>query len=242
MDKIKLTDILTSVLEFQKNPTEENDKKVHEYMQKLQVIPYLSIDRKAICASIISANIFNVERDMVKSAVHLVVAETMYGILEYCINLENDLGSFVADETIYDALCEFGFIDYIMKFCGADFARLCDLIDKMVNFGNIYKITEAADNFSSEKIDELVKQMDKATKTLTPEMLSDMKSILNGEDPHWQALKQAVGDEALGNALDKEIYSTLGISAPINTKNKAGGADGKTEKDNEEKQEGKQKA
>ena len=60
----------------------------------------------------------------------------------------------------------------------------------------------------------MVKELDKATKTLTPEMLSDMKSILNGEDPHWKALKESVGDEVLGNVLDKDIYSTLGISVP----------------------------
>lgn len=235
MEKIKLSDILTAILEFKKNPTEENDAKVHEYMQKLQVIPYLGIDRKAICASIICQNIFNVERDMVKSAIHLVVAETMYGILEYCINLENDLESFVADETIYDVLCEFGFIDYIMKFCGTDFNRLCDLIDKMINFGNIYKIVEAADNFSSDKIDALVNELDKATKTLTPEMLSDMKSILNGQDPHWEALKESIGDEALGNALDKDIYSTLGISVP-KKREEAQTSGEKPEKESKQKQ------
>ena len=110
MAKIKLTEVLTAILEFKKNPTEENNAKVHEYMQKLQVIPYLSINRKIICASIITANIFNVERDAMQSAVHLTVAETMYGILEYCVNLENDLDSYIVDETIYDALCDFGFV------------------------------------------------------------------------------------------------------------------------------------
>lgn len=235
MEKIKLTDILTAILNFKENPSEENDKAVHDYMQKLHVIPYLSIDRKAICASIICQNVFNVERDMVKSAVYLVVAETMYGILEYCINLENDLESFVADETIYNILCEFGFIDYIMKFCGTDFNRLCDLIDKMINFGNIYKIVEAADNFSGANIDALVKELDKATKTLTPEMLSDMKSILNGEDPHWKALKESVGDEVLGNVLDKDIYSTLGISVP-KKKEEMQASGEKSEKESKQKQ------
>ena len=98
-------------------------------MQKLQIIPYLSINRKIICASIITANIFNVERDAMQSAVHLTVAETMYGILEYCVNLENDLDSYIVNETIYDVLCDFGFVDYILSLCLKDFDRLCDLID-----------------------------------------------------------------------------------------------------------------
>ena len=195
MEKIKLTEVLTAILEFKKNPTEENNAKVHEYMQKLQVIPYLSINRKIICASIITANIFNVERDAMGSAVHLTVAETMYGILEYCVNLENDLDSYIVDETIYDALC--------------------DLIDKMVNFSNIYKIVETAEYFRSDNIDALVKQLEAARKELTPEMLENMKSILNGQSPEWKALKESVGDMALGNALDKDIDSLTGISVPL---------------------------
>ena len=215
MEKIKLTDILTAILNFKENPSEENDKVVHDYMQKLHVIPYLSIDRKAICASIICQNVFNVERDMVKSAVYLVVAETMYGILEYCVNLENDLDSYIVDETIYDALCDFGFVDYILSFCGKDFDRLCDLIDKMVNFSNIYKIVETAEYFRSDNIDALVKQLEAARKELTPEMLENMKSILNGQSPEWKALKESVGDMALGNALDKDIDSLTGTSVPL---------------------------
>lgn len=215
MAKIKLTEVLTAILEFKKNPTEENNAKVHEYMQKLHVIPYLSINRKIICASIITANIFNVERDAMQSAVHLTVAETMYGILEYCVNLENDLDSYVVDETIYDAMCDFGFIDYVLSFCGKDFERLCDLIDKMINFSNIYKIVETAEYFRSDNIDALVKQLDAARKELTPEMLENMKSILNGQSPEWKALKESVGDVALGNALDKDIDSLTGTSVPL---------------------------
>lgn len=215
MEKIKLTEVLTAILEFKKNPTEENNAKVHEYMQKLQVIPYLSINRKIICASIITANIFNVERDAMQSAVHLTVAETMYGILEYCVNLENDLDSYIVDETIYDALYDFGFMDYIFSFCGKDFDRLCDLIDKMVNFSNIYKIVETAEYFRSDNIDALVEQLEAARKELTPEMLENMKSILNGQSPEWKALKESVGDMALGKALDKDIDSLIGVSVPL---------------------------
>lgn len=215
MDKIKLTDILVAILEFKKNPTEENDKKVHEYMQKLQIIPYLGIDRKAICASIIAGNVFNVDRDMVKSGIHLMVAETMYGILEYCINLENDLDTYVTDETIYDTLCEFGFVDYVLQYCGTDFKRLCDLVDKMLNFGNIYKITEAAENFSSDKLDALIGQLKEARKVLTPEMLENMKEILNGQSSEWDALRKAVQEASLSKALNKNIDSVLGISTPL---------------------------
>lgn len=214
MAKIKLTEVLTAILEFKKNPTEETNAKVHEYMQKLQVIPYLSINRKIICASIIAANIFNVDRDAMQSAVHLTVAETMYGILEYCVNLENDLDSYVVDETIYDAMCDFGFIDYVLSFCGKDFERLCDLVDKMINFSNIYKIVETAEYFRSDNIDALVKQLEAARKELTPEMLANMKSILNGQSPEWQAWKESVGDEVLGNVLDKDIDYLTRKSTP----------------------------
>ena len=42
-----------------------------------------------------------------------------------------------------------------------------------------------------------------------------MKSILNGQSPEWKALKESVGDMALGNALDKDIDSLTGISVPL---------------------------
>ena len=112
-------------------------------------------------------------------------------------------------------LCDFGFVDYILSFCGKDFDRLCDLIDKMVNFSNIYKIVETAEYFRSDNIDALVKQLEAARKELTPEMLENMKSILNGQSPEWKALKESVGDMALGNALDKDIDSLTGTSVPL---------------------------
>lgn len=205
MENIKLTEVLTAILEFKKDPTEENNEKVRGYMQKLQIIPYLSMNRKMVCAAIITSNIFNAQRDAAESAEHLMIAETMYGMLEYCVNLENDLESYIVDETIYDALYEFGFMDYIFKYCGEDFKRLCDLIDKMVNFSNIYKIVETADYFKSDNIDALAKELEAARKELTPEMLADMKSILNGQSPEWQAWKESVGDEVLGKVLDKDI-------------------------------------
>lgn len=214
METIKLTEVLTAILDFKKEPSEEKDEKIRGYMQKLQIIPYLSMNRKMVCAAIITANIFNVERDAAESAEHLTIAETMYGMLEYCVNLENDLESYIVDEVIYDALYEFGFMDYVFKYCGADFKRLCDLVDKMINFTNIYKIVETADYFKSDNIDALTKQLEAARKELTPEMLSDMKSILNGQSPEWKALKESVGDEALGKVLDKDIDSLTKTSVP----------------------------
>lgn len=229
MEKIKLTEILTAILEFEKDPTEENDEKVRGYMQKLQVIPYLSMNRKMICAAIITSNIFNVKRDAAESAEHLTVAETMYGMLEYCVNLENDLESYIVDETIYDALYEFGFMDYIFKYCGTDFKRLCDLVDKMINFTNIYKIVETADYFKSDNIDALTKEIEAARKELTPEMLENMKSIINGQSPEWKAWKESVGDDVLGRVLDKDIDYITRKSTPRK----------ETEEDEDEDEEGK---
>ena len=80
---------------------------------------------------------------------------------------------------------------------------------------NIYKIVETAEYFRSDNIDALVKQLEAARKELTPEMLENMKSILNGQSPEWKALKESVGDMALGNALDKDIDSLTGISVPL---------------------------
>lgn len=210
MENILLSQILTAILEFKQDPTPENDAKVHEFMAKLQVVPYLSINRKIICAATITSNVFNVKRDAIASSTHLFVAKTVYGVLEYCVNLENDLGGYVVDETICDALYEFGFVDYILKFCGEDYKRLCEYVDSTINFANIYKIVESAEYFKSDNIDALVEEIREARKELTPEMLSDMKSIINGSAPEWKALKETVVDEALGNALDKDISTILG--------------------------------
>ena len=231
MEKIKLTEILTAILEFEKDPTEENDEKVRGYMQKLQVIPYLSMNRKMICAAIITSNIFNVKRDAAESAEHLTVAETMYGMLEYCVNLENDLESYIVDETIYDALYEFGFMDYIFKYCGTDFKRLCDLVDKMINFTNIYKIVETADYFKSDNIDALTKEIEAARKELTPEMLENMKSIINGQSPEWKAWKESVGDDVLGRVLDKDIDYITRKSTPRKETEEDEDEEGKKEKE-----------
>ena len=68
MENILLSQILTAILEFKQDPTPENDAKVHEFMAKLQVVPYLSINRKIICAATITSNVFNVKRDAIASS------------------------------------------------------------------------------------------------------------------------------------------------------------------------------
>lgn len=205
MENIKLSELLDAILAFKHDPTEENDAKVQALLGKLQIVSYLNLTKKMLAATKICINIWDDNKDAIHSGITLEINELLYGLLEYAINLENDLGYFQSLDLIYNTLCEYGFDDYLLKFCEKDFKRLQRLVDRVYNFGNVYRIEKTAEMFTPESLAQFASTLKDTVSSLTPEMLADLKSVANAASPEWQAFKETTADEV----IDKTLYSEL---------------------------------
>ena len=205
MENIKLSELLEAILAFKHDPTEKNDAKVQDLMGKLQIVSYLNLTKKMIAATQICLNIWDDNKDAIQSGITLEINELLYGLLTYAINLENDMNNFQSLDLIYNTLCEYGFDDYLLKFCEKDFKRLQRLVDRVYNFGNVYRIEKTAELFTPESLAQFASSLNETVSSLTPEMLADLKSVANAASPEWQAFKETTADEV----IDKTLYSEL---------------------------------
>ena len=205
MENIKLSQLLDAILAFKHDPTEEHDAKIQELIGKLQIVSYLNVTKKMVAAMKICMNIWNDDKDAIQSGIDLEVNELIFGLLSYIVNLENDVANFGALNLFYDTLCEYGFDEYILKFCKKDFKRLQRLIDKVYNFGSVYRIEKTAELFTPESLAQFASTLKDTVSSLTPEMLADLKSVANAASPEWQAFKETTADEV----IDKTLYSEL---------------------------------
>lgn len=205
MENIKLSQLLDAILAFKQDPTEEHDAKIQELIGKLQIVSYLNVTKKMVAAMKICMNIWNDDKDAIQSGIDLEVNELIFGLLSYIVNLENDVANFGALNLFYDTLCEYGFDEYILKFCKKDFKRLQRLIDKVYNFGSVYRIEKTAELFTPESLAQFASTLKDTVSSLTPEMLADLKSISNAMAPEWQAFKETTADEVLNTTLYSEL-------------------------------------
>ncbi len=204
-NKIKLSDLLGTCLEFKQNPTGENEKKIQTLISQFQIATYLPLKQKEIILVIILNNCTTRDLDAVTTEMNLVVAKTIYGVLSYIVNLENDLEFAAFDAGAIDLLFEMEVIDNVLKFCSADYNRLEKMIEETMNFSNLVRLANLANLMAPENIDKFTQTIQDMKTELTPERLDTLKSLASSGSPEWAALKETVVDEVLGRVMDKEF-------------------------------------
>lgn len=204
-NKIKLSDLLGTCLEFKQKPTVENEKKIHTLISQFQIATYIPLKQKEIILIIILNNCTTKDLDAVTTEMNLVVAKTIYGMLSYVVNLENDLEFAAFDAGAIDLLYEMEIIDNVLKFCSADYNRLEKMIEETMNFSNLVRLANLANLMAPENIDKFTQTILDMKTELTPERLDNLKSLASSGSPEWAALKETVVDEVLGRVMDKEF-------------------------------------
>lgn len=210
MENIKLSELLTLLLEFKKDPKPEKEIEIQNKILQFQVKPYMDIiDKKLALVSICNPIFNDYYRDGIELSAQLEMNKVVFGLLDYVINLENDLVGAAADQPFYDVLVEFGVVDHILEYCEKDYRRLEKMVDDTLNFANVQKITETAQYLKPENIESFKDVLRQMKKDLTPEMIADIKQIINAESPEWQAFKETVGDQILDQTINAKAEQTL---------------------------------
>lgn len=201
MEKIKLSELLSILLDFKQDPSVENKEKINEILAQLQIKPFLDFNTKTICTLKICSNLWIGTKDSIDFAKALIINRALYGLLQYVLNLEVDILLEPNKEALYDLLCEFEVLEYIYKFCHTDFDRLSYLVDKTINFENIQKLVESIQNFDSTGLEELIKTIKETKQSLTPDMLQNLKILADSTSPEFQILKDITSKKVLQNTL-----------------------------------------
>lgn len=209
MEKIKLSNILKAYIEFKDNPDEEHWKKVGDLISEIKIREYLPLLDKQLALTIILNKIEYQDKDAIATQMNLEIAKVIYGLLAYCINLENDLGfEALLNGFVVDALHTCGLVDAILDICEKDYKVLCESIQSAVNFSNIFRITETMTLFSPEKLDELKKTTEDLRQlTLSSDKIDKLVKIFEANDPNTMALMEAMQAAAL-TAADKVSNDT----------------------------------
>ena len=198
-EKIKFSDYIKTCLEFNANPTPENEEKVKNLNNSLQVKEYMKIEDKMILAARILASVPE-KFEVVSNSIYLEQQKVLTGLLSYVTNMEDDIHAQMLHFGSYDVLFQYGFIDTVLKYCEKDYIRFEKLIDQMVNRSTIYKLIESAEFFNPETYDKCTKEMQNLKSELTPELIDALKAVQNYNPDEAQELKEALSQEAIKQA------------------------------------------
>jgi hypothetical protein len=219
--KIKLSGLISTLAAFEANPMGDAEKAYNNLLAKLNITPYRRLTDKAASAIQILNSI--TADNTLDYVIDIACAEFAYGLLPYIVNLEDDLtGKILADKdgkplldggkkaalslidpALYDLADRIGFTDYVRSHCEADYAELCHMVDRALNWRDVDKMVKLADDVSPEKMDETIKAIRAFKGSLSPEELKSMAQIASAADPAWLATKAAVADASAEAAMDK---------------------------------------
>ena len=141
-------------------------------------------------------NFKNVERDAVDAVIRSECAKILYCLLAYS-NIENDMGETAMSSAVIDALYDSGIIDDILKFCERDYRYLEQMVDRMLNYSNLFQMVEMFDGLDADKLDKTVKAMKKMIQGLDAETVKNLATITQQNDPMTAAVAGALSEYGL---------------------------------------------
>lgn len=200
-EKIKLSELLADCLAFEKDPTPANEIKVLEKTQLFVYREYIPMVEKQIQIATIIAAIPGEDDDALAAENWITMGKVVYGLLSYVINLENDLERFGLTPAVIDTLYRNNIIDSILEHCEKDYKRFEKMLDDVINFSNLFRITQTASIIGGDRLEAFIKELRELKQDLSPELLEQLKSLAVAGSPEFAVLKEAVADDAIGKIL-----------------------------------------
>lgn len=201
---LKLSDLLDLITKFREEPSEEKMGEIKKFVEQFQVKEYMPLEQKRVCAEVVVYQLNKTKGSSVDIQTELIARSAIFGLLLYVVNLVNDVAEKIKLTEVYDALSEFGIIDYILDFCYNDYCRFEKIVSGAINFSNILGMMEIIKEIEPANIEELIKTVNDFKTELTTEKIKDLKSILNGTSPEWEEFRKEMEGEALSVALGKK--------------------------------------
>ena len=120
------------------------------------------------------------------------------------------MGEIAMSPVTIDALYDSGIVDDILKFCERDYRYLEQMVDRMLNYVNLFQIVEIFDGLDADKLEKTVKAMKKTIQGLDAETVKNLATITQQNDPMTAAVAGALSEHGLlkGDELANLVKNT----------------------------------
>lgn len=201
MNELKLSEYFDLCVAFEQEP--ENITKqmaISDFLGQLVVREYLPMKDKVMAAMKIASTISD-DFDAAFAAGQWEISCTVNGLLLYCSNLENDLGTLALTFVCYDAIYQHGLADMIKSSCMADYSRFVEMLRSMVDISNIKSLTRTAQLINYGDYDKWVETLEDYKNTITPDLI---KQLIAFND---QTSGVARGVRDMADRVAQEMYN-----------------------------------
>lgn len=200
-NKVLLSDILINWFNcrdaYKKGKTnQEAEKALQQYKQDLLVQSRLTMSDKTAALLYTAWSLKSDERNAVETTVRIECAKILYCLLAYS-NIDNDMGETAMAPVTIDALYDSGIIDNILKFCEKDYKYLEQMVDRMLNYSNLFQMVDMFNGLDADKLDKTVKAMKKMIQGLDAETVKNLATITQQNDPVTAAVAGALSEHGL---------------------------------------------
>lgn len=200
-NKVLLSDILINWFNcrdaYKEGTTnQEAEKALQQQKQDLLVQSRLTMSDKTAALLYIAWSFKNSERDAVEATIRIECAKILYCLLAYS-NIDNDMGEIAMSPATIDALYDSGIVDDILKFCESDYRHLEQMVDRMLNYSNLFKMVEMFDGLDADKLEKTVKTMKKTIQGLDAETVKNLATITQQNDPMTAAVAGVLSEQGL---------------------------------------------
>ena len=200
-NKVLLSDILINWFNCRDaykagTTNEEAEKALQQCKQDLLVQSRLNMSDKSSALLYIIWNLKNVEKDAVEMVISLECVKVVYGLLAYT-NIENDMGEVAVLPASIDALYDSGIVDDILKFCEKDYKYLEQMVDRMMNYSNLFQIIELFDGLDADKFNKTIRELKRAVQNIDAETVKNLATITQNNDPVTVAAAKVLSESGL---------------------------------------------
>ena len=199
MDNLKMTQYILKCAQFQEDP--ENTAlydEISNFCANLVVREYIPLKEKELIVMKILSYL-NSDYDALGAATFLEMGKTNIALLEYCVNLDNDLDfNFLMNlHLTTDVIMQFGLYDEIIKTAGEDYKRLCVMIDNAINASNIYRLLQTAQLFDKQSYEDWKKAIDELQTTVSSKNVQDLINLIDHSDQEGKEIVDRVRQMAV---------------------------------------------
>lgn len=200
-EKLQLSEYLGICVDIQsgKMDPEAGDNAIRDFCSKLVIKSYMKHKDKIIAMSTILYRLGDIDEESTTAA-YLEMNRVMYGLLGYCVNLDNNLDSFGGLFGVYDAIREFGLYDYVLKYCREDFELFSTMLRDAINISHIKEITQTMSIFNDMDFDKWVGTLKDFKEEITPEVLQGLIEFGAQTDGATQKLLHSLAETAVSDS------------------------------------------
>ncbi|MBO7732401.1 MAG: hypothetical protein J6S67_07605 [Methanobrevibacter sp.] len=215
-EKLLLSDYLHLTVEFEQNPTTENEVALTEWLGKLIIRDYMPIKEKAVTMVQVLTSA-DKEYDAPGAAMYMEINKVVLGLFQYCVNLENDADFIAITMGAYDNFQQYGLIKTIKNVCEEDYGFLCRMIDNAFNIANVKLLADTAALLNETEYGKWIEAMKQLKEGLTPEVLEGLVAVGQMSTPEFAELGHGLAKEMLQNVNNQMAANDLRQEAIQNT-------------------------